>query len=260
MNILSIGRENFFWHKLHSLTGMFPIGYYLVQHLTLNSFSLGGPSYFNGVVSFFAGMPKHFFYAIELIFIWIPILFHAIYGLFITSRSMPNVTQKAFRYRENWMYTLQRISGLVAFAFLAYHMTATTIYAEIYGTHLIEYSSWQENLSRNGYLLLYVYIIGVVSSSYHFSYGMWNFCIRWGITIKERAQMTMFKVSTITFFALVITGSAALAGFFMHSEEPEMESQSELNTYEVFRTQESLFNLPTNFEFKPYFLDESSNS
>jgi succinate dehydrogenase/fumarate reductase cytochrome b subunit len=56
-----IGRESYFWHKLHSLTGMIPTGFYLVQHLTLNSFALGGPEKFNGVIQFFEGMPKHLF-------------------------------------------------------------------------------------------------------------------------------------------------------------------------------------------------------
>ena len=101
----------FFWHKLHSLTGIIPVGYYLVQHLTLNSFSLAGPSYFDGVISFFDSMPKFFLYALEIFGIWLPLLFHAVYGVFIVSGSIPNITSKALRYRESWMYTFQRITG-----------------------------------------------------------------------------------------------------------------------------------------------------
>ena len=41
---LALNRENYFWHKVHSLTGVIPVGYYMVQHLVLNSFSLAGAS------------------------------------------------------------------------------------------------------------------------------------------------------------------------------------------------------------------------
>src|SRR4051812_28679022 len=57
---VSITKENFFWHKLHSLAGIVPIGFYMLQHLVLNTFSLAGPDYFNGVIGFFEGMPFHF--------------------------------------------------------------------------------------------------------------------------------------------------------------------------------------------------------
>ena len=43
---MAIGRENYFWHKLHSLTGIIPIGFYMIQHLVLNSFSFAGPEKF----------------------------------------------------------------------------------------------------------------------------------------------------------------------------------------------------------------------
>ncbi|MFW5697048.1 MAG: succinate dehydrogenase, partial [Fimbriimonadaceae bacterium] len=73
-------KENYFWHKLHSLTGIIPIGYYLVQHLSLNSFSLGGAAKFNTVIEFFEALPTHVILAIKLIVVWIPLIFHAVYG------------------------------------------------------------------------------------------------------------------------------------------------------------------------------------
>ena len=47
---LSLTRENYFWHKVQSLTGIIPVGYYMVQHLVLNSFALAGAGYFNAVI------------------------------------------------------------------------------------------------------------------------------------------------------------------------------------------------------------------
>lgn len=226
-------RENFLLHKLHSLSGIVPIGFYLVQHLTLNTFSLGGPDKFNGVIAFFDGMPLHFQVALKAVAIWIPLVFHAVYGLFITHRGKQNYSEAAYKYRENRYYFLQRVSGIVAFLFLCYHMTTTSVFGKMYGVEsTIQYHNWAGKLSAPvfgvPYLVLAVYLVGVVACAYHFSYGIWNFCIRWGITVSDRAQNATAKLSQGAFVLVSLLGFAALLGFFnpvfMQSETVEAKS------------------------------------
>lgn len=229
------GRESFFWHKLHSLTGVLPTGFYLVQHLTLNSFALAGPEKFNGVINFFESMPKHFLYFLKFGLIWPALIFHAVYGLFIISRSEGNYSQPAMKYRENRYYTLQRWSGIFAFVFLAYHMLSTSVLGQIQGAESIMYATWAERLAAPGgtYLVLVFYVLGIVASSYHFAYGMWNFCIRWGITISESAQNKMAKASQGLFIAISAIGILALIGFFkpVLKAEPHAELSSDSAMY-----------------------------
>lgn len=213
------GKESYFWHKLHSLTGIVPVGYYMVQHLTLNSFTLASPEKFNGVVEWFGNLPAHVLWSLKIGGIWIPLIFHAVYGLFISSRGLPNVSGPAYKYRENWMYTLQRVTGIAAFIFLIYHVATTSIYATRVGHEVIKYAAWQEKLTANGYILLFVYALGVLACTYHLSYGIWNFCIRWGITIGEKSQQRMIRFSAATFVALTLLGWGALAGFLIHDVE-----------------------------------------
>jgi succinate dehydrogenase / fumarate reductase cytochrome b subunit len=208
-------RENYALHKLHSLTGIIPIGFYLVQHLTLNSFALAGPDKFNGVINFFETIPPHFFWVVKYGFIWLPLLFHAVYGMFIYSRGKGNYSENAYKYRENRYYSLQRWSGIVAFLFLCYHMPATSLNASINGPEgTIYYDQWARLLSQGGYAVLGIYIVGVVASAYHFSYGIWNFCIRWGITISDKAQQRMGRFATGAFLLISFIGILALIGFF----------------------------------------------
>src|SRR5690349_3661910 len=112
---LAIGRENFVWHKLHSLSGIIPVGFYVAQHIILNSFSLAGPDKYNGVSGFFYSMPEHILWTIEIAVIYIPLLFHAIYGLFISSRAKSNYFTTHYKWSQNRMYTLQRWSGIFLF-------------------------------------------------------------------------------------------------------------------------------------------------
>jgi len=214
---VALTRENYFWHKLHSLTGVIPVGFYMLQHLTLNSFTLVSPEKFNGVVQFFETLPKHLLLGLEIVGIWVPLLFHAVYGLFIVNRGEPNYFTKKYGWAQNRMYTFQRWSGLFLFLFLAFHIATTTITKYINGnTTAIEYAAWQEKLTSYGYLLFVVYLLGILAASYHLAYGIWNFCIRWGITISDKAQERVQKFAFGMFIAVTLLGWAALFGFLIH--------------------------------------------
>jgi succinate dehydrogenase / fumarate reductase cytochrome b subunit len=218
----SLGRENFFWHKLHSLTGIVPMGVYMVQHLTLNSFSWAGPDAFNGIIGFFEGMPRHLSYGLKYGLIWLPLLFHMIYGLFIAARGQQNYTQKAYKYRENMYYTMQRLTGVIAMFFLLIHMGTTSVAAQFLGVEqTITYENWDRILTAPivgvPYLGLVFYCLGIMACTWHLAYGIWNFCIRWGITISEKSQMGMAKFSLGAFVALTLLGWFALVGFLVPS-------------------------------------------
>lgn len=212
---MSLSRESYFWHKVHSLTGIIPVGYYLVQHLTLNTFTLGGPEKYDSVIRFFEGMPKHFLLALKIGGIWIPLIFHAIYGFYIVMRAEPNYSNSAYKFRENRYYMLQRLSGVFAMAFLIFHVSTTSINNMVNGPDkTVFYANWAAKLSANGYILFAFYALGIIACTYHLSYGIWNFCIRWGITISEKAQMKMGKFSLGMFVLLTAMGLLALVGFF----------------------------------------------
>lgn len=214
---MSITRENFIWHKLHSLTGIIPVGFYMLQHLTLNSFSLAGERYFNAVIDFFDKlMPRHILYTLEIFVIALPLLFHGIYGLFITRRGLPNVTQKKYFFTENVMYTMQRISGVALFILLALHVGETTVRSRIMGEDVIKFAAWHDKLTSYGYLILILYMIGVFLASYHLAFGIWNFCIRWGIAISEEKQVLVRKISAVLCVAFTLLGWAALLGFVVN--------------------------------------------
>jgi succinate dehydrogenase / fumarate reductase cytochrome b subunit len=220
-------RENYVLHKLHSLTGIVPVGFYMVQHLLLNSFALAGPKAYNGVIHFFESMPKHLLIFLKYGVVWAPLVFHAVYGLFIVARGQQNYLGGTYKYRENAYYFWQRVSGVVAFLFLCYHMASTSVLGSIKGQEAVNYyENWAGRLSEPvfgvPYLVLGVYFVGIVASSYHLSYGLWNFCIRWGITVSETAQRATASFAKFAFLALTLLGSLALFGFF----NPVFEVQS----------------------------------
>ncbi len=59
------------------------------------------------------------FRMLELFGIWLPILFHALYGFYIWYRGETNVGE--YPWTGNWMYTAQRWTGGIAFAYILWH-------------------------------------------------------------------------------------------------------------------------------------------
>ena len=73
--------RSFVLRRLHSLSGIFPIGAFLVEHFVSNAFATNGLNAYNEEVRFLTGLPFVFF--LELFFIYIPIAYHALYGFYI---------------------------------------------------------------------------------------------------------------------------------------------------------------------------------
>ena len=223
---LALTKESFFWHKVHSLTGIIPVGFYMVQHLTLNSFSIGGPNKFNGVIEFFDGIPPHILLALEIVAIWVPLLFHAIYGLFIVGRGQSNYFTTKYKWSQNRMYTLQRWSGIYIFFFLIVHVITTTGDKYTTGSSKgLYYAAWHETFTKmpSGAFWLLFYALGILCASYHLGYGIWNFAIRWGITVSEKAQIRIQKFSLAFFVVITLLGWGAIGGFLLH--EPGASSE-----------------------------------
>ena len=116
-------KNQFYLRRLHSLLGVIPIGGFLLVHLLVNHQATQGEAAFNKAAGFMESIP--FLIAVEFIVIYIPILYHAVYGVHIAFTAKENVGHySAFR---NWMFLLQRVTGVITFIFVAIHLWQTRI-------------------------------------------------------------------------------------------------------------------------------------
>ncbi len=75
------GNREFYFRRLHSLLGVIPVGIFLIQHLVVNQFAARGAEAFNSVAHFMDSLP--FRYALEIFIIFLPLIYHAVYGVYI---------------------------------------------------------------------------------------------------------------------------------------------------------------------------------
>jgi succinate dehydrogenase / fumarate reductase, cytochrome b subunit len=200
---------SFVLRRLHSLTGIIPVGAFLFEHILIsNSTAISGPDAYARQVSFLGNLPLVFF--LELLFIWIPILYHGLYGFYIWYRGDGNTTE--YPWTGNWMYTMQRWTGGIAFIYIVWH----TYTMRFTGTDLHENAAASFGKVaaevHNPWLMAF-YVIGLITASWHLAYGIWLFCAKWGIVVGEKAQKRLLNVCVLFFAVMSIVGLVSLYTF-----------------------------------------------
>ncbi|CAM3820516.1 succinate dehydrogenase cytochrome b558 subunit [Alkalicoccus chagannorensis] len=201
---MSSNRE-FLYRRLHSLLGVIPIGAFLIVHLTVNWFAVRGREEYNAAAAFMEALP--FRYAMEIGLIFLPIIFHAVYGLYIAFQARNNTSQ--FGYFRNWMFRFQRISGVIVLIFITWHVWETRL-AAAFGAE-VNFSMMEDIVANPAALI--AYIIGITATTFHFANGLWSFAVTWGITVTPRSQQIATYVSIGVFAALTFVGIRSILAF-----------------------------------------------
>lgn len=197
-----------FWiRRIHSLSGVVALGGFLLEHLFTVSKIMGGPAVFNEAVKALSAMP--FLVPIEIVAIGMPIAFHGILGVFYALNAKNNTAQ--YGYWNNWMFYMQRITAYVAFIFIIYHVWTLRIVGKAMGGNLIGYEYMHSVLSNP--MAMGFYVIGLLSSIFHFTNGLWGFSITWGIAAGPRAQRLVSFATIGLFVVMSSVGLTALTHF-----------------------------------------------
>lgn len=230
-------RHHFLLRRLHSLTGIVPIGVFLLAHLTTNSSVVWGkfltrgetPYPDSGVATFQhevawlnTSLPMLILIEITL---WASIAFHSILGFLYATQARPNTG--AYTYPDNWRYTLQRFSGYVGILFIFYHVATlrwgwtflvpggTKWDYEYAASTLAMALRGGEDFTAAGLAVSLFYFVGVSLLVFHFANGLWTAAITWGLTVTVAAQRRWGYVCAALGVGLMLAGWSAVIGFAM---------------------------------------------
>jgi succinate dehydrogenase / fumarate reductase, cytochrome b subunit len=220
--------SSFIWRRLHSLSGLLPVGLFLCYHIYENMTALRGPEAYNESVNKVNSLlPRPYFYGVELAVILIPLLFHSLYGFYIASTGRSNTS--SYPYANNWAYWAQRISGYVAFIYILVHVGVLRFAVTLMGHHLapyngpapggldlVTYDDVAAHLGNSDLLavrtwaagnhIFVLYLVGTLLTIYHFTNGLNGFAWTWGIAVGRVAQKRVSAVAWIL-FALLSAGT-----------------------------------------------------
>ena len=208
----------FLLRRLHSLSGVIPIGAFLIEHFYTNFAAVEGPEPFNAAVKHLRVLlPGPMLPIAEILFIGLPIIFHAALGAYIAYTMRNNAA--SYSYARNWLYFFQRVAGVFLIVFIAAH-TASMRFG--WWGLIASRESVNDNVERafaivqgdlSDPLILAFYILGILAAAYHFSYGLWSFSVHWGITVSERSQRASQFICTGIGVVVLLLGLASAISF-----------------------------------------------
>jgi succinate dehydrogenase / fumarate reductase, cytochrome b subunit len=199
---------SFVLRRLHSLSGIVPVGLFLIEHFISNAFATGGPASYTSQVKLLSGFP--FVFYLELFGIWIPIAYHGLYGFYIWYRGEGNVGE--YPWTGNWLYTSQRWTGAIAFFYMGWH----TYTMRFSGIHILSHPGAAFGKVQTEFQSPWAvafYAVGILCASWHFAYGLWLFAAKWGITTGDRARRKFGYVCVVIALLFIGVGAATMYSF-----------------------------------------------
>jgi succinate dehydrogenase / fumarate reductase, cytochrome b subunit len=178
--------------RCFELSGVVPLGVYLLVHLSSYARALFGSEEF-GLLD----EPGLALSALGLLLVWLPLVFHAAYGAWLSTRPLPET-------RDQKQYALlMRGSGLLALGFLVWHAAwfswplkrgrlAPEDVAERLAATL---SSTSDGVPW--FAALHLLGLGVVCA--HFGWGFARFLEGWGVTRARAARLGAGLLSAALF-------------------------------------------------------------
>ena len=232
-----LARNEFLIRRLHSLSGLIPVGAYMCIHLLTNASVLDSSATFQRAVYQIHSL-GNLLPLVEWVFIFIPILFHAVIGVVIIRGGLPNYG--SYKYTSNLRYTLQRATGMIAFVFIVWHVFhmhgwfhfprwIQYVAEPLDGAQFSPYnaaSSLGTAMMLQSIIYPLLYAIGVLSCVYHLANGIWTMGITWGVWVSPAAQKRADRVCIAFGIALAVVGMSALGGAVRLGTDEELHKEA----------------------------------
>lgn len=206
--------NTFLLRKLHQLTGIVPLGLFFFVHIFTNSKAMNGEGVFEHAVQEIHDIPYLLF--IEIFGIFLPLIFHSVYGIIISSEARPNISN--YGYGRNWFYIFQRVTGIFLFFFIFFHILNFRfgLIPGLNKTAIAGHASQAFDIVSQEFAIPWVmalYILGIAATAWHLAYGFWLFAVDWGIIIGEKAQKYALYGCLALAFGLFAVGTNAAVAF-----------------------------------------------
>jgi succinate dehydrogenase / fumarate reductase cytochrome b subunit len=125
---------------------------------------------------------------------------------------------------------LQRITGVITFIFVAWHVYETRIQVALGNVSHEDLGNHMNNIVSDP-VVFGVYIVAVIAATFHFSNGIWAFLVSWGVTVGPRAQKVSSNICMVIF--VLISALFILSLFAFRSDEFASAATAALSSVSV---------------------------
>ncbi len=228
------GQRHFWLRRVHSAFGLL-FGGYITVHLLVNATGVKPLMYQQNVDKIHQLEPMLPF--IELAAIFLPLLVHMVYGIYIARQGVSYETTMKYKYGGNYRYLLQRVTAVILLLFVAYHVG--TLHRWGAGHFNAENHAYQSTVAaiRHPFgdntalnvAVMALYLLGVWSAVFHWANGLWSSAIAWGLTTTEKAQKRWGHACCAFGCGMLVVGTVAWAAFaFGDSKYPVEKTTTQI--------------------------------
>ncbi len=204
--------------RLHALSGALALGGFLIVHLLTNASALGGHALYDSVVGSLARSSVVPF--IEVVFILLPLGFHAGYGLVLLAKKATNANASAEierrRYGDRRFFVLQRVSAVLVLLFVLAHAWELRLQRLFFGLPADGlYTMLTAHLSSTWAGIPYVallYILGILAATVHFANGLFAASAVWNLGPSPAGRRKIRLVTAALGLLLFLIGTATAIG------------------------------------------------
>lgn len=193
--------------RLHSISGVVPVGAFLAFHLSVNAQASRGAGAYNAVAARLQALPLAV--ALEIFVIALPIFFHGIYGLFVTATAPPGDGRPGRGQRA--LSIFQRATGILLFGFILFHLWTARL-VQVHDHESLDLFRLMQAVLSSPWLHA-AYVAGLLGATAHLSVGLFTFADAWGLAERRRVRIAIAVAATFVFAALTGLGLSSLAAF-----------------------------------------------
>src|SRR5699024_7391488 len=179
-----------------------------VQHLIINHFIVYGEESFNKAAGFMGNLP--FVIALEVLVIYLLLIFHAVLGVYIVFTAKNNV--KSYGFARNWLFFFLRITVVIKVISVVWHVWQTRVQVAL-RTAEVNAEMMQNILTQPFYF--WFYIISILAVVFHLANGLWGFAVTWGIAQSPRSQQIITYLTVLVFVVVSFIGIRTIIVFGM---------------------------------------------
>lgn len=207
-------------------------------HLLANASILNGAETFQNTVYQIHSLGS-ILWVVEWLFIFLPIIFHAVFGVVIIYGGKNNVSK--YRYGSNVRYYLQRLTGVIALFFIFFHVFhlhgwfhmdfwVESVVKPLNGAQFLPYkaASTTATALQGSLILVLIYIVGILACVFHFANGIWTMGITWGVWTSPAAQKRAGYLAAGIGTLIGIIGLSAVMGFYLLDAEKAEETETQM--------------------------------
>ncbi|HEX7663591.1 MAG TPA: hypothetical protein VF407_03730 [Polyangiaceae bacterium] len=198
--------------RLHSLSGVVPLGAFLVEHLWATAGVMKSRAAFDSRVLWLDRTKIGLVF--EIVLIWIPFAFHALYGVVLAfDRSEKDVDSP---YPGRRFGPILRVSGLASLLFIGWHSWGAPL-ARLFGKvpvdGLLDLVTMQASSTTRGVPWHAIgYFLGLFVTVLHFGYGLVSFVHRRRIAKDDQAlRRWTFRITAFSAVLLIAGWATTLS-------------------------------------------------